>query len=70
MLEHLYRALRSTSGTVIRCAPGQFETCRQRLYAERKAVMDPALDVISIVQSPTDPDELWLVKKASPDVPS
>jgi hypothetical protein len=68
VLEHWYAALRSPEGIVLRVS--DFNAVRQKLYAARKEAMDPELDGLSLVQSPTDPNELWIVKKESADGPS
>lgn len=65
MLEYLYKALRSPTGLVLRT--DNFEHTRQALYKARREVMDKELDCLSIVQSPTDASELWIVKKGTPD---
>lgn len=62
-LEPWYTALRSSVGVCIRVSDKKLAI--QRLYAARKAALDPALDSISIVQSPTADDELWLIKRTS-----
>lgn len=61
MLEHWYQALRSPAGVCLRT--DDFEATRQKLYKARREVLDPDLDGLSIVQSPTDSNELWIVKK-------
>ncbi len=62
MLEFWYKAWHSVSGIIIRVSDP--ERAKQKLYASRKDSNDPDLSKISIVQSPTNPNnELWLVKK-------
>lgn len=59
-----YAALGSQLGVVIACnSPGDTEKVRQKLYSLRKEANDPDLDSISVVQSPTNPIQLWLVKR-------
>lgn len=62
-----YAALGSEKGVVI--TTNNTALCIQRLYAARKKANDPDLDGISIVQSPTVPGELWLVKRKSNEPP-
>lgn len=57
----LYEALGSPLGVVVRCS--DTERARQKLYALRKECNDPDLDILSFVQSPTSPLELWIVRK-------
>jgi hypothetical protein len=64
-LEFLYNALRSEHGTVLNVS--DFEKCRAKLYAARRTANDPALASLSIVQSPSSPTELWIVKKGNAD---
>lgn len=64
-LELWYRAFASTFGIVI--LTDNPERLKQKLYAARKDSLDPDLESISIIQSPTDPNnEFWLVKKDAP----
>lgn len=64
MVEYWYNALRSERGVVIFST--EREKARQRLYAARAEAADPALEALSLVLSPTDPNEIWIVKKAPP----
>lgn len=59
-IELLYEALGSETGIVI--ATNDAGRCRQKLYALRAASGDPDLACLSIVQSPTSPNELWIGK--------
>ena len=60
LIEHLYRALNSTFGVVLRT--NNVERLRQKLYAERKK--DPDLACLSINISRTVPEtEIWIIKK-------
>lgn len=54
----LYEALGSATGIVLRT--NDAGRLRQKLYALRVQAKDPDLDVLSIVQSPTAPNELWI----------
>lgn len=57
-----YAALASECGIIISSGDPAFT--RQKLYALRKELNDPDLEAISIMQSPTNPQQdLWLVKK-------
>lgn len=60
-LNLFYEALGAQFGVVVTC-DGPPDKVRQKLYALRKDHNDPDLDCISIVQSPTNPSQLWLVK--------
>lgn len=68
MLEFWYRALRSAGGVCLRT--NDREALMQRLYTARTEVMDPDLKSLSLVQSPTAQDELWIIKKEPGDEPS
>ncbi len=61
MLEHLYNALRSPLGIILEC--NNVSRLRQQLYAERRAAEDPALNDLSFVPSPLNPQHLWVVKR-------
>lgn len=60
LLEYWYAALRSQSGV---CVPfeGDPKLAKAQLYKARKDALDPNLDSISIADSPTASNELWLV---------
>jgi len=62
MRECWYEALRSPFGVVVTCV-GDPEKVRNLLYKIRREFGDPALDNIVIVRSPTEPQDLWLMKK-------
>lgn len=60
LIEHLYRALNTPLGIVLRTS--SIERLRQRLYIERKK--DPDLACLSINISRTAPEtEIWIIKK-------
>lgn len=65
MLEHLYTALESPLGIILKS--NNTTALRQKLYAERARVTDPALATLSFVTSPFDPTHLWIVKRVSDD---
>lgn len=56
-----YAALASPAGIIVQCDDP--EATKQKLYRLRAGANDPDLNHISIVQSPTSPSDLWLVKK-------
>jgi hypothetical protein len=60
LLEYWYAALRSQSGV---CVPfeGDAALAKAQLYKARKDALDANLDSISIADSPTASNELWLV---------
>lgn len=60
----LYEALGSQFGVVLQC--DNAEKVRQRLYKLRSEHNDPDLDILSIVQSPSNPQHLWIVKVVKP----
>jgi len=61
-LELLYTALASEAGIVVHSDDPQ--RLRQKLYSVRRAALDPSLDILSFVESPTEPTEqLWIVKR-------
>lgn len=67
MLEHWYQALRSAHGIVL--SSEDRERLRGKLYEARRDAADRDLECLGIVLSPTDPNELWIVKKdATPEV--
>lgn len=69
MLEYLYEALASEAGKVI--VTSDVEKLRQNLYKARREALDPELDQLALIPSPTNPTgELWIVKKGKkPDAP-
>lgn len=58
-----YEALGSQYGIALQCE-GDPVKVRQKLYALRKQHNDPDLESLSIVQSPSVPSQLWIVKVA------
>lgn len=63
MLELLYQALSNDRGLVVQAEDCDIEELRQRLYRERKKAQDPDLEKLAMVPSPTDPTQLWIVRK-------
>lgn len=63
MLELLYEALRQDRGLVVQAEDCDIEELRQKLYRERKKAQDADLEVLAFVLSPTDPTQLWIVRK-------
>ena len=61
-LNILYEALGAQFGVVLQCE-GPSEKVRQKLYLLRKEHGDPDLECLSIVQSPSNPSQLWIVKR-------
>lgn len=62
-LELWYRALAATHGIIV--VTSDRDALRQRLYAARRAAGDPDLDALSLVLSPTDDSQLWIIKRSS-----
>lgn len=60
LIEHWYAALRSQSGVRVRIVQGDLTTAKAKLYKARKDALDPKLDALSISESPTASDELWI----------
>ena len=63
MLEILYQALASDRGVVVQADDCDVEDVRQRLYRERSKAQDEALQELSFVVSPTDPTQLWILRR-------
>ena len=61
-LQLWYEALAQEHGLVI-AIEGDREKARQKLYRLRSAAPDPDLEGLSVVFSPTDATQLWIVKK-------
>lgn len=59
LLETLYDALREPLGIVVET--NDVERLRQKLYALRKD--HPDLADLSLVPSPTTPNQLWILKR-------
>jgi len=60
-IELLYEALSQPYGIAL--ATSDLEKARQKLYRLREAAKDPDLERLAFVQSPTDPLQLWIVRK-------
>lgn len=62
MLEYWYQALNAERGVVIRTEDR--DAFRQKLYRARAEAADVQLEQLSIVFSPTDTEELWIIHAA------
>lgn len=62
LLAHLYEALASEFGKVV--LTSDIEYLRQQYYKVRRGANDPALEVLTFTPSPTNPEELWIIKRA------
>lgn len=59
IVEYWYRALRERIG--LKIATNDADRLRAKLYAERKKIGDPQLDVLMLHTSPLNPKgELWI----------
>lgn len=63
LLELLYEALHSAVGVVVECGESDRHSVRQKLYAQRREAGDEALATLSILDSPTVPTQLWIVRR-------
>lgn len=63
MINYLYQALTSPRGICLRTSDGDF--ARQKLYEARREAADPQLAALAICISPSDKDEVWIVRKGS-----
>jgi hypothetical protein len=63
-----YEALGSQYGVVIQCE-GNPVKVREKLYALRRDAKDPDLECLSIVQSPSNLSQLWIVKVPADETP-
>lgn len=61
-----YAALADPRGVRVRSSNRKLTL--SKLYQARAAAKDPDLDGLSLVPSPADPDEIWIVKR-KPDGP-
>lgn len=62
LLEFLYAALRSPHGVIVHTT-GTLTEIRQRLYVARREANDPDLKCLAICQSPSNPSDIWIIKK-------
>ena len=60
-LELWYKALHSQYGIVVETDNPTL--CIQKFYQARKEIDDPQLQTIGIKKSPTNVDQLWLIKR-------
>jgi hypothetical protein len=68
LVEHLYRALESDIGIVVKT--NNPELLRNRLYAARQQAQNPAFEALTLMFSRSNPKtELWIAKnqKAEPN---
>lgn len=63
LLTHWYTALREPIGLCLRT--NDRNLLRQRLYAIRARAKDEALEKLSIIFSPNEEDQLWIIKNES-----
>lgn len=61
MIELLYQALASPHGVVV--STSDADRVRQRLYKLIRESADLSLRDLAILSSPTNPSDLWLVRK-------
>jgi len=61
VIELLYAALTSQHGIIAETS--SVERLRQKLYAARRELNDEALEALSLVPSPTNECELWIVRR-------
>lgn len=58
-----FEALGSERGIIVDCLDSDPVKVRQKLYNLRKEAADSDLEDIALVQSPTNPKHLWLVRR-------
>lgn len=61
LLEYWYAALRSQSGVRVRILAGDKVNAKAKLYKARADALDDKLKTLSIADSPTADNELWIV---------
>jgi len=61
VIELLYAALASPNGIIVETS--SVERLRQKLYTARRELNDEALEALSLVPSPTNECELWIVRR-------
>ncbi len=62
MIELLYAAFASPHGIIVETS--SVERLRQKLYTTRRELGDETLEALSLVPSPTNECELWIVKRS------
>lgn len=62
-IEYWYQALAMERGVVLKTDNPKLLVAK--LYAARKAAMDPDLEVLSIVLSPLASDQVWIIRNGS-----
>lgn len=65
-IEHLYRAASTPRGIVVET--DDVTRLRAKLYALMREY--PQFSNLSLIPSPVNPSELWIVNKESPDGPT
>lgn len=63
LLIHWYAALREPIGLCLRS--NDRNLLRQKLYAVRARAKDEALEKLSIIFSPSEEDQIWIIKTNS-----
>lgn len=64
----LYQALSTPYGIEVVVVSGSVSSARQKLYAARRAAMDPALAQLQFRASPHNPTQaIWITKGGQPD---
>jgi quinol monooxygenase YgiN len=58
----LYQALGTKLGIIVRAEEGQRDKLRQQLYQARSAAMDESLTCLQFRFSPTEPNEIMIIK--------
>lgn len=66
LLTHWYTALREPIGLCLRT--NDRNLLRQRLYAVRVKAKDEALEKLSIIFSPSEEDQLWIMRNSANDL--
>jgi hypothetical protein len=66
-LEYWYAALRSPSGVRVNIIAGDKANAKAKLYKARTEALDEQLKSLSITDSPTDENVLWIVHSKEPD---
>lgn len=62
-IEYWYQALAMERGVVLKTDNPKLLIAK--LYAARKAAMDPDLDALSIVLAPLSHDQVWIIRNGS-----
>lgn len=62
-LEYWYDALREEVGIVVEVLEGSTDMFKAKLYQARRDAQDPSLEGLSLVDSPSTPNQVWIVKR-------